>query len=77
MVSQRDGGLTITVGPSGARSYALHHFDRDLFLYYPDAETPDKPSAAHFAIGPNACASAVQLESLDELGLGTLKRQDK
>jgi CubicO group peptidase (beta-lactamase class C family) len=77
VVSLRDGALTLAVGAGGTRSYALHHFDRDLFLYYPDSETPDKPSAARFAIGPDGRAAAVQMESLDELGLGTLKRQDK
>jgi CubicO group peptidase (beta-lactamase class C family) len=77
VVSLRDGALTLVVGPGGARSYALHHFDRDLFLYYPDSEAPDKPSAARFAIGPDGRAAAVQIESLDELRLGTLKRQDK
>jgi hypothetical protein len=77
VVSLRDGALTLAVGPGGTRAYALHHFDRDLFLYYPDSETPDKPSAARFAIGPDGRAAAVQMESLDELGLGTLKRQDK
>jgi CubicO group peptidase (beta-lactamase class C family) len=74
VVSAESGALTLSVGPNGARSYPLKHFDRDLFVYFPDGETPDKPSVARFAIGPNGKASAVTIESLDDLGLGTLTR---
>jgi CubicO group peptidase (beta-lactamase class C family) len=74
IVSLQNGALTLTVGPGGARSYALQHFDRDLFLYFPSPETPDTPSAARFAIGPNGRASEIQIESLNDLGLGILAR---
>lgn len=74
LVSAAGGTLTLAVGPGGARSYPLKHFDRDLFLAFPDPETPDKPSAVRFAIGPNGRADAVTIESLDEFGLGTLRR---
>ena len=74
VISAESNRLTLSVGPSSARSYALKHFDRDLFIYFPDGETPDKPSAARFAIGPDGKALSVTLESLDDLGLGTLKR---
>jgi hypothetical protein len=52
----------------------LRHFDRDLFLYFPDAEMPDKPSAVRFAIGPDGRASEITIESLNDHGLGRLKR---
>ena len=45
VVSSAGDGLVLKVGPGGARSYSLEHFDRDLFLTFPDAETPDRPSA--------------------------------
>jgi CubicO group peptidase (beta-lactamase class C family) len=74
IVSLQNGTLILTVGPGGARSYALQHFDRDLFLCFPSPETPDVPSAARFAIGPDGRATEIQIESLNDNGLGTLKR---
>ncbi|TIT90555.1 MAG: serine hydrolase, partial [Mesorhizobium sp.] len=38
VVSGAGDGLVLKVGPAGARSYSLTHFDGDLFLTYPDAE---------------------------------------
>ena len=75
VVANEHGTLTLTVGPGGARTYAMRHFDRDLFLYFPDPETPDKPSAVRFSIGADGKASAMNVESLDTNGLGTLKRK--
>jgi hypothetical protein len=73
-VSAQGDLLTLSVGPQGARSYPLRYFDRDLFLHFPDRETPDKPYAARFSIGSDAKASQVKIESLDDVGLGTLER---
>ena len=36
-VSGDGGTLTVAVGPAGVTAWPLTHFDRDLFLYYPDA----------------------------------------
>ena len=69
-----NGALKLTVGPGGARSYPLTHFDRDLFLGFPSPETPDVPSAVRFSIGPNGQASAATIDWLNDLGLGVLKR---
>jgi CubicO group peptidase (beta-lactamase class C family) len=74
VVANEHGTLTLTVGPGGTRT-AMRHFDRDLFLYFPDPETPDKPSAIRFAMGVDGKASAMTVESLDTNGLGTLKRE--
>ena len=74
VVSKTGDGLVLNLGPGGAQSYPLRHFDRDLFLAFPDAEMPDRPSAARFAIGPDGKASALTIEFLDEHGLGTLRR---
>lgn len=73
VIKERDA-LKLTVGPAGARSYPLRHFDRDLFLYYPSPELPDVPSALHFVIGPDGKASGATMESLDDNGLGALRR---
>lgn len=74
VVANERGILKLTVGPGGARTYEMRHFDRDLFLYFPDPEMPDRPSAARFIVGADGKASAMTVESLDDNGLGTLER---
>lgn len=74
VVAGDDGALTLSVGPSGARRYPLHHFDRDLFLYFPDPETPDKPYLLSFTVGADGKAAAMTIKSLNDNGMGTLKR---
>ncbi|RWB05142.1 MAG: serine hydrolase [Mesorhizobium sp.] len=74
VVSGEGDGLVLKVGPGGARSYSLEHFDRDMFLTYPDAETPDAPSGVNFVLGPDGKASAMTIEFLDGNHLGTLTR---
>ncbi|MET3577473.1 CubicO group peptidase (beta-lactamase class C family) [Mesorhizobium robiniae] len=74
VVSSEGDGLVLKVGPDGARSYSLEHFDRDMFLTYPDAETPDAPSGVSFVVGPDGKASAITVEFLDGNHLGTLRR---
>ncbi|TWT13024.1 serine hydrolase [Reyranella sp. CPCC 100927] len=76
VVTDRNGVLTLSVGPGGGRSYALTHFDRDLFLSFPSPELPDMPSAVRFTIGPNGKAAEVTIDSLNDWGMGTLKRSD-
>ncbi|WP_457107940.1 serine hydrolase [Methylobacterium sp. P5_C11] len=75
VVTEADGVLTLTLGPDGARRYPLRHFDRDLFLSFPDAETPGRPSAIRFAIGRDGRAAAMTVDALDANGLGTLARR--
>ncbi len=76
VIADRNGVLTLSVGPGGARSYALRHFDRDVFLAFPSPEIPDMPSSVRFAIGPGGQASDVTIEWLNDWGLGTLKRAE-
>ena len=68
--------LTLALGPEGVKRFPLTHFDRDLFIYFPEAEMPDKPSAVRFAIAANGSAEAITIESLDDNALGTLARAD-
>ncbi|MCE4223833.1 serine hydrolase [Methylobacterium sp. C25] len=75
IVAEVNGGLTLTIGPDGARTYPLRHFDRDLFLAFPDAEAPNRPSAIRFTIGSDGNASAMTVEAMNAYGLGTLDRQ--
>ena len=72
-----DGALTLILGPGGAKRLPMTHFDRDLFVVFPDAEMPDRPSAAHFGIAADGRADTITIESLDANGLGTLARADR
>ena len=69
-----NGGLKLELGPNRNRSYPLSHFDRDVFLYFPDAETPDRPYSLSFAIGADGRAARMTAESLNQSGLGVLER---
>lgn len=74
VVSGAADGLVLKLGPAGARSYSLTHYDGDLFLTYPDAETPERPTGVSFTVGPDGKASAITIEFLDDNRLGTLRR---
>jgi len=66
--------LTLSVGPDSAKSYPMQHFDRDMFLIYPDAEMADLPSPVTFAIGPDGKATSVTVDNLNSNGLGVMPR---
>lgn len=74
VVASAGDSLVLKVGPAGARSYSLTHFDGDLFLTFPDAETPDRPTGVSFVVGANGKASAMTIGFLDDNHLGTLRR---
>jgi hypothetical protein len=76
MVIAEGAALTLKVGPSGKTVYPMTHFDRDLFLIYPDPEMADTPKPVTFAIGPAGKATAITIENLNSNGLGTLLRSD-
>ncbi|MBN9019856.1 MAG: serine hydrolase [Rhizobiales bacterium] len=75
-VSQEGDSLVLALGPEGKRRFALTPFTRDTFLMYSAAEMPTFRSTVTFAIGPDGKAETVRVESLDDLGLGTLKRTE-
>jgi hypothetical protein len=64
----------IALGPDGRTIYPMTHFDRDLFLIYPDPEMADTPSPVTFTIGPDGKATAITIENLNGNGLGALTR---
>ena len=64
----------LKVGPGVGQIKPLAHFDRDLFLTYPDADMPDIPSEVRFSIGPKGRATSVTIDFLDGSGVGTLPR---
>jgi CubicO group peptidase (beta-lactamase class C family) len=73
-VTAEGEALTLKVGPGGKIVYPMTHFDRDLFLIYPDAEMGDMPSPVTFAIGPDGKAASVTIDNLNVNGLGVLAR---
>ncbi|HLG46238.1 MAG TPA: serine hydrolase [Reyranella sp.] len=73
-VEDTGGGLFLILGPSGNRRLPLTHFNRDLFVYSPAAETPQARMGVTLLIGADGKASAVTIEDLDDYGLGTLVR---
>lgn len=75
IVEEAGAGLTLRLGPNGEKSFSLTHFDRDLFLYYPNDEMPDLPVAVTFRIGPDQTAAEIMIDDLNDLGLGVLRRQ--
>jgi len=65
LVESDGGALVLKVGPGGARAWRLRHYDRDLFVYFPDTDMPDRPSTVSFNIGADGQASSVSIESLN------------
>jgi CubicO group peptidase (beta-lactamase class C family) len=74
VVAEENGGLVVKMGPGGAATFPLIHFDRDIFIYYPTPEWPDVPVAVTFAIGPDGKAATVAFEDLDASAPGGLRR---
>lgn len=69
MVSERDGALTLSLGPR-PRDYPLTHWDGDVFTFSPGDENapPGSVSAASFD------GDALTLEYFDADGMGTFTR---
>lgn len=75
IVTAEKGALSMKLGPDGARAYTLRHFNRDMFLIFPEAETPDRPYPVQFRIGIDGKAAGVKVEWLNDTGLGTFERK--
>ncbi|HTZ71849.1 MAG TPA: serine hydrolase [Acetobacteraceae bacterium] len=75
-VSARNHVLTVRLGPGGKRIYTLRHFDRDAYICFPDPESPDVPAGVNFTIGPDGKATAITIDQLNDVGLGTLQREN-
>lgn len=75
VVAAEGDGLVLLLGPDGARRLPLTHYDRDLFLYYPDPEMPATPTPLQFTLGPDGRASSVQVGSFDGNGWAMMARK--
>ncbi len=74
IVVEQNDTLVLKLGPRADKSFPLKHFDRDVFIYYPDAETPDVPSGVAFEIGPAQKAVRMTIDNLNDNGQGVLDR---
>ena len=72
-IDRADAALVLKLGPK-QNSFALRHFDRDVFTYQPVGENAYGPSAVTFMIGADQRARSVTIENLDIHGQGTFSR---
>ena len=61
-MTEAGGSLLLALGPDGASTFPLRHFDRDTFTYVFSPEVPGVLSAAVFAIGPDQKAATLVLD---------------
>jgi CubicO group peptidase (beta-lactamase class C family) len=69
-VAAKDGSLVLRLGPKKT-SFALRHWNRDVFTYQPVGENAGGLSAVTFWVGPERKAGRVAVENLDVRGQGT------
>jgi CubicO group peptidase (beta-lactamase class C family) len=72
-IVETNAGLVLNLGPK-QDSFALHHFERDVFTYQPIGENAYGPSAVTFTIGADQKAMSLTIENLDTNGQGTFSR---
>lgn len=72
-VVEKDGALLLRLGPK-RNSFALRHWERDVFLYQPEGENAGGPSGVTFWVGPGRQTTRVVVENLDIHGQGTFTR---
>jgi len=69
-----DNGLAIVQGPK-KMTFAMKHYDRDMFTYETAGENAVGKSGITFTIGPDGRATQVMVENLNVHGEGTFKRE--
>ena len=73
-IVEQDGSLVMLQGPN-PNSFALRHWDRDIWLYDPIGESAPGTSGVTFKIGPDGIADSVVVENLDLDHVGTFTKQ--
>ena len=72
-IIEKDGGLAIVEGPK-RMTFAMTHFDRDVFTYVTEGENAVGTVGIVFTIGADGNALNVLVENLDVRGEGTFRR---
>jgi Beta-lactamase/Domain of unknown function (DUF3471) len=67
-----DASLALKLGPR-QDTFALRHFERDVFTYQPAGENAYGPSAVAFMIAADRKAASVTIENLDTNHQGTFR----
>jgi hypothetical protein len=66
-IIEQDGKLALQLGPK-KMTYALKHWDRDVFLFYPTLEVPELPSKLDVSIGVDGKATQLTIQDIVESG---------
>ena len=72
-IVEKEGGLAIIQGPK-KMTFAMKHYDRDMFTYETEGENAVGRSGITFTIGPDGKATQVLVENLNVRGEGAFKR---
>ncbi|MBI4733599.1 MAG: DUF3471 domain-containing protein, partial [Rubrobacteridae bacterium] len=73
-VYEKNNSLILQLGPAN-KKLPLKHYNGNVFLSYPFAETPDVPFAVSFKTGSNGKTTQVEVEMISDAGGdGTLMR---
>jgi CubicO group peptidase (beta-lactamase class C family) len=72
-VVEKSGGLAIVQGPK-AMSFAMTHYDRDVFTYATEGEMAIGMAGITFTLGADGKATGVLVENLDAGGEGSFVR---
>ena len=75
-VDEKNGALTLRLGPGLMTVLPLKHFNRDVFVTVAAPEMPDVLSPITFQIGPDGRANQVTIDSVNGVGLGVLMRTE-
>ena len=70
---EQAGGLAVQLGPRPT-TYALAHYDRDVWTFLPTGENAWGISGATFTIGADGRAANVLFDTLNTFGQGTFVR---
>jgi CubicO group peptidase (beta-lactamase class C family) len=72
-VIEHDGALAIVEGPNNM-TFALKHYDRDIFTYETEGENVVGTTGVYFTIGTDGKATSVRVENLDVNNSGSFTR---
>ncbi len=75
-VEERDGALQMRLGPDLGITLPLRHFNRDVFTVTASPEMPDYPTPVTFEIDGSGKASQVTIDTLNDAGMGVLRRTE-
>ena len=73
-IVDKNGDLAMVIGPE-ARTFAMTHYDRDVFTFMTEGENATGVQGILFAVGGDGVATGVRVEAFDIHGEGTFRRK--